>query len=185
MHRIPGFSRGLIWVNLLAHLVPAAVVLLSTASCAFRPPVPSDLPGPPTWFPRYVGQLGARTLVSGVLAPGHCRVIVVTTSDCGVAAELAVGWERDVQVVLDSAGSHAGLGWVVYAEEPSPARQDVRNVIVPAVVVQGGPLDVEADFGVRGTPYTFVVDSRDSVEWVAGGNLLPTSTVVQHACSVH
>lgn len=115
---------------------------------------------------------------------GTCRVVVVTTADCGVAKTLMVGWTQDVKTAIDSSQSQATAAWIVFDSNEDVDQLISRHVVgVPSLWVHhGGLSEMEAFLQVNGSPQTFVVDSLDRIQAAFAGNAIVPADALRKAC---
>ena len=163
----------------LARAMAAATVLACRAST--REPSSSSLAASRHFaLPEPVKSVLPARRVMGVT----CRVVVVTLGDCGVAAALAQGWVEDLAHVQNTVRMPVQTRWVIFGD-PSDSVHLFRLATGRPSIIQferGGQRKMEEYTGLVGSPYTFVVDSRDSVRAVLGGNAMVTASQLGDAC---
>lgn len=113
-----------------------------------------------------------------------CRVVVVSTTDCGVAAALARGWNEDVRAAADSVGVSVLTQWIVFG--PQAELTDLMRLATvdpPRVVrVDGGDREMMQLLGVRGSPHTLILGPGDTVRGTTSGNAVPTAGQLRAGC---
>jgi hypothetical protein len=159
-----------------------ALAAVSVSSCEAREDI-RDVPSQPTAL---IGHVPAHLrLTSLAESPAaHCRIVVITTTDCGVASALAQDWVEEIESLGDSLSLAVDTHWIVYG----PAREDARLFALtsgrrPSITRrQGGDLEMQRALDARGSPHTLVMGRGDTVRAVISGNALPDAVMLKNAC---
>lgn len=132
-------------------------------------------------LPPRVKQLDATFPITG------CRVIVITTWDCGVSKALIQGWRSEVEANLDSAGLKRSTGWIVFGDDKRAAGllSLAGGRPVSALIAPGDLRDIKQWLGLDGTPHTLIIDEHETIRAVVSGNYVPSTATLNSSCHPH
>ena len=118
------------------------------------------------------------------LTARKCRIVVVTTPECGISRALAPGWVEDVEAAADSAGVRVVFGWIVFGDSSavSPILRFVDQR-PPPIWTTGDDLGAfESGLNLAGVPHTLVVSQDDTIRAVVSGNMVVSTSQLAAAC---
>ena len=161
-----------------------AFLLLIPVLAACQASRNEELLSPASRMPNLQGILTHQGDPAAFPSAGTCRVVVVTTANCGISQRLANDWMSDLKAVIDSSGLDVIPAWIVFKNGGTDSSGVLGRSELPIWVADSDHRSLERLFGLIGDPHTLLVNARDSIVRVlpGHGNRLPTATELAAAC---